>query len=362
MMQSLLKVNNKLHQCYQNIYRKKRIECLDNILAKERITNGTVLNLEQKRKVNEIWGKYIQHISYYSFAFYLEKTQSFSPLFVPDAYYYYYIDMVLNNWDLAKYIDNKCYYPRLFEGVALPSMIGYRINGYWYDETDSIVGFDKIIEGVFYNKDCFIKKATESYGGKGVFYFRPKDNNVEDLKRVIEPIKSDIVIQKSIKQSDVLAKLSASSVNTIRVISLLRKDGSVKIYSIILRMGIGNSKVDNASSGGITCGVRDDGRLKSVAYSAKGVRFDEHPTSHVHFDEIIIPSIEDIKELVYKLHPKFPHFRLVSWDVALDVENKPVLIEANLHDGEVDFHQLNNGPLFKDDTMDILNECFESNK
>ena len=54
----------------------------------------------------------------------------------------------------------------------------------------------------------------------------------------------------------------------------------------------------------------------------------------------------------------FPHFRLISWDIALDKNNNPIIIEANLKYGEIDFHQLNNGPLFGDDTKEILNEVF----
>ena len=64
---------------------------------------------------------------------------------------------------------------------------------------------------------------------------------------------------------------------------MLRLDGTVKIYSVVLRMGIGDAKVDNASSGGITVGVEDNGRLKSCAYSAKGMRFDIHPTSNTRW-------------------------------------------------------------------------------
>lgn len=53
-----------------------------------------------------------------------------------------------------------------------------------------------------------------------------------------------------------------------------------------------------------------------------------------------------------------PHFRLVSWDIAVDNENNPVLVECNLKFGQLDFHQLNNGPLFGDDTEIILDEVF----
>ena len=58
------------------------------------------------------------------------------------------------------------------------------------------------------------------------------------------------------------------------------------------------------------------------------------------------------------LHAQMPRFRLVSWDFAIDPDGEPVLIEANLHYGELDFHQINNGPIFGEDTEKILKEVF----
>ena len=74
--------------------------------------------------------------------------------------------------------------------------------------------------------------------------------------------------------------------------------------------------------------------------------------------DLIIPNFEKIKELVTQQAKLVPHFRLVSWDIALNEYDLPILIEANLHFGEIDFHQLNNGPLFGDDTKEILKEVF----
>lgn len=151
--------------------------------------------------------------------------------------------------------------------------------------------------------------------------------------------------------------MNSSSVNTIRVLSLLSENG-VKIYSSIIRMGVNGSKVDNASSGGITCGINDDGRLKKIAFSSDGKKYDFHPTSKVKFNEIVIPNYHKILEMVQKIAPTIPHFRLVSWDIALDENDEPLLIEANLRYGELDFHQLNNGPVFGEDTEKILKEVF----
>lgn len=183
------------------------------------------------------------------------------------------------------------------------------------------------------------------------------DYAMSNVEQLITPMSGDLVVQEPIKQCKELNSVNSSSVNTVRILTLLRNK-EVKAYSAVLRMGIDGAKVDNASSGGITCGINSDGTLKDVAYSAKGVKYELHPTSGVNFGTIKIPSYGKAVDLVKSIHPRLGHFKLVSWDIAIDEYNEPVLIEANLHYGELDFHQLNNGPLFGDDTEEILNEVF----
>ena len=124
-------------------------------------------------------------------------------------------------------------------------------------------------------------------------------------------------------------------------------------------MGINGAKVDNASSGGITIGVKSDGSLNSKAFAADGKSYDSHPTSNVKFDTVTIPKYERILDLIKLEAQRFPHFRLISWDIAIDSDENPVLIEANFKYGELEFHQLNNGPIFGDETEEILSEIFK---
>lgn len=127
--------------------------------------------------------------------------------------------------------------------------------------------------------------------------------------------------------------------------------------STVLRMGVGGKKVDNASAGGITCGVKENGQLKDIAFNAHGERFDQHPQGY-HFNNCIVPGYREAVEMVIHCHEKMGHFRLVSWDVAIGEFGEPILIEANLRNGECDFHQFNNGPLFGNLTDQVLKEVF----
>lgn len=346
--------------CYKKkMHSLRQMHYWNNIQNKYIIENlgGGHLTYEQKKSVDKVFGPY-NYKNYTSHTFYTFASGNFDVNYMPDGFYYSYIDPYFNDWTRALYVDNKAYYRLMFPRAKQPKLLSYRMNSFWYDENGQLESWDFVVDKLLKYREFFIKQATESEGGHGITYVDSSKITKDDLYNIISSNKSDVVIQEGLKQSSTLAAINKSSVNTIRLLTLLGRDGKVKLYSSILRMGIGGSKVDNASSGGITVGIEENGKLKKYAYSADGKKYDKHPTSLIYFDDFTIPNFEKIKELVKEQAKNFPHFRLLSWDIALDIHNEPVVIEANLHFGEIDFHQLNNGPLFGEDTNNILREVF----
>ena len=299
--------------------------------------------------------------------FYKQHTGRFFAEYIPDDVYFTKIDTFFNDWKKAFKLDDKCYYDRLLckTVLKLPKTVCCRINGFWLTPEYKCISEEKAKELIISQGCAFLKKSVSSSGGKGVRYFNKSiySNNEEqnrDLNKIIEDLGDNIIVQVPIEQSDSLSVLNPSSVNTLRILSLIRPDGTIKICSSIVRMGRQNMNVDNASSGGITCGIGPDGRLKEIAFSAKGTRYTEHPDTGVRFSDVTVPGYSSVIDAIRKSHPQFPNFRLVSWDIAIDENNEPILIELNLCCGELDFHQLNNGPVFGDDTKNILAEVFKS--
>lgn len=76
----------------------------------------------------------------------------------------------------------------------------------------------------------------------------------------------------------------------------------------------------------------------------------------------MIPNFEKVIQMVETCHEKMGNFRLVSWDIAIGEDGEPILIEANLRNGECEFHQYNNGPLFGKLTEQVLDEVFGKGK
>ena len=126
-------------------------------------------------------------------------------------------------------------------------------------------------------------------------------------------------------------------------------------------MGIDGSRVDNCSSGGIVCGITPDGILKDVAYDAMANAYHRHPQGY-SFGGVKLVGFDKCINLAKKLASRFYGVsRLISWDFAINEDGEPILIEMNISFGEIDFHQLCNGPIFGEDTERILKEVFEKN-
>lgn len=325
-------------------------------MTRKYMLGKTALSPEQKKQVKAFYAPY-KKITPLFHAFFLEKTGEFHPEHIPNDLYYTKIDPYFNPENLGRALDNKCLYSRLFPGIAQAETIVCRMAGMWFDAGMQQTSWENAAALLDKQSAVFVKVASASCGGKGVHYIDGEAGSI--AKQLQERIKPhvDIVVQVPFRQHTALAALHKSSVNTLRLLSVLL-DGEVTVYSSIVRMGAGNSKVDNASSGGITCGIDENGCLKKYAYKPSGERFKAHPTSGVVFDGYQIPGFEKAKELVLKAHPLVPHFGMVSWDVAIDEKGDAVMIEANLQRGELDFHQLNNGPLFGKDTKKILDKVF----
>ena len=194
-----------------------------------------------------------------------------------------------------------------------------------------------------------------SYGGKNVHFF--ENPTREELEKYFQNLPSEnLIFQETVCQSKETAKLHPESLNTIRIMTLILND-DVKILPSAFRMGVGKSKVDNASFGGIYCKINDDGTLSNFAYDALGKKFEEHPDGG-NFQQVKFDFMSKIQNLVKAAAQRFPHFRLIGWDIAIDENNEPVIIEANLTMSGMDVIETICGPLFGEYTEQVLNEVF----
>lgn len=340
----------------QEVVKQNRVNYWTNLMRQRcESLQDRHLSENETQRISTYWGERTNTIFH---QFYKSATGHFDVRLIPNDIYYTQIDPYFNDWSEGVCLDNKIYYRFYFPFLKQPVIIGFRWNGYWYDGNSNQISIRDIIESISSKAiACFVKAASCSMGGHGVKFVNGSEMSINQIGEIIESFDGDIIIQEKIIQNEAIARLNKSSVNTVRIMTFLRKDGSVKTCSSCLRMGLAGSVVDNASSGGITVGIEPaTGKLKETAYSPSGRSYSKHPTSGTKFSDIVIPNFSKIIECAERGAVSMPKFRLISWDFAIDSNNEPILIEANLFVGELEFHQLNNGPIFGDETDEILKE------
>jgi hypothetical protein len=137
------------------------------------------------------------------------------------------------------------------------------------------------------------------------------------------------VVQKYINQHEEVSAIS-SSINTIRIATLLTKERDVLIIGAMMRFGVGEAYLDNRCMGGMAAGIDlDQGVLKRFAYDFHHKRYDRNPTSGISFQGFEITYWSQVVALAAKtIQMTFPFYKLLGHDSAITPE-EPVIIQIN---------------------------------
>lgn len=316
---------------------------------------------EYAKEYKAYWSKYGKFSPKWGW-FYASKNGNRDVKYVPHTLYYTKIDQHFNARKLGYGFNDKNYYSKIFNDAPQPTILVRKINGLLFDVEYTPISCEEAEALLKRESEVICKPSQETGSGRGIFFLKTDDEPMV-ASFLKDASYDDYVVQALVQQHPELNKVHEGSLNTIRICSLLLEDGA-HILSSILRMGVGESRVDNATSkdnalfDGMTCGINEDGSLKKYAYGYHtGKTFTQHPDGLV-FDGFKIPSYDKAVALVKLLHPRLGHFRLVSWDIAINDQGEAVLIEANMRKGSINFHQFNNGPLFGELTTQVLDELF----
>lgn len=276
--------------------------------------------------------------------------------YIPDDYYFKSLCGCFHDLKACEAIDDKNLYDLYFHDIIQPETVLRKINGVLLDKTYTPLSYKEALTLIRAKGLVVLKSAKDSCGGKGLWFIGDNVTDVEIEKQLRE--RNVYVVQECITQHDALKAIHPESINTLRITTFYYSE-EMHVLSSVLRMGSGNSKVDNSSSGGIFCGINENGCLRKFAYNKKMNVFETHPTTGLRFENYSIPGYEACKGFVTNLAYRFLQVsQLISWDLAIDEKGRPVLIEVNLKYGDIDFHQIANGPFFGDLTNNVLKDMF----
>lgn len=192
----------------------------------------------------------------------------------------------------------------------------------------------EVISAFLKGKEIIIVKPLDECCGRGIRIVNIRDyDSIEGLLSELRDYGTPLMEEVAV-QSDYMDKIYPHSVNTVRVITILNKN-KVNIVAACLRVGRNGSSVDNFNNGGLAAIIDcKTGRVVTTGFDKYRNEFIEHPDTGVTFKDIQIPNWEGIKEFLDEVACIVPQVRYVGWDVALDSDNKPFLIEGNGYPGQ----------------------------
>lgn len=177
--------------------------------------------------------------------------------------------------------------------------------------------------------DSIFIKPTLGEDGEGIRKFTLSSCPDEDLEALFQKLIGEkAIIEECIIQHPSMA-FGTKSVNTIKVTTVMNSLGEPRIIKSMLRIGIGDSVIDNLATGGAIYDIDiEKGIVSSYGYSKYGDKLIFHPGTELVILGFKIPHWERVKECAINAAKMLPQDRIIGWDIAITPDGVD-LIEGN---------------------------------
>ncbi len=341
------------------IRRKASYYYLDSFIKKQynKLSNKKKLTKEQKREIQSFYKSIIgRKISLYSHEYFYSRTGVYSKEYIPKSLYHTELVPRANKMSYRNAYADKNMIDVLLPNVKHPHTILKRMNGYFYYEKKPVSKQEAI--GLCQNLHNALIKPVLSHSGTGIKALEVEKGmtNIKGwtIEQLFDHYGNNFQIQERLKQHEKMNLLNDSSVNTLRMVTY-RSDMEVLLIYAVVRIGKKGSVVDNQCAGGISTVIGEDGKLGGTAFGGFTADGTAKTDSGIELNGFEIPSYHEAVETVKRLHFQLPFFNLIGWDVAIDEEGDPVIIEWNADPG---LSQSAFGPGFGKHTEKILHELW----
>lgn len=175
-----------------------------------------------------------------------------------------------------------------------------------------------------------IIKPNSLGGGSGIRI--AEEGKIEDPARYYlrNLIGKNWVVEEMINQHYEIAKYHPWSVNTVRIPTILTKDGDPVVFDAIFRIGRNKSNVDNYSAGGYLAKIDvETGIVISNGFCKEGTTCIRHPDTNEVIPGFEVPHWKELLGIAQEAARVVPQMRYISWDFALNEKGGWVLVESN---------------------------------
>jgi hypothetical protein len=352
-----LKRSLALNRKIRHIYNLNKAAC------SQSVDRRTLLAHEQK------WSPLKKRIDVRWLKIYSAISGQASPDFVPEDIYFLMIEPRLNNADLLFSYKDKNFYELYYAPKVFPRALLRNIDGVYYDGHYNVLKKERLEEGLNSflepEKKIIVKPATATGGGSNVRLFvkqgdayRNEAGMVLSLASLSRRYGRNFIVQKYIEQHPYFRQFNSTSLNTVRVLTY-RSVATEEVHALqaVQRMGRKGSLVDNQAAGGLSCGIGADGTLKSFAVDKYGAIYPKSDEGLSFNQARETVQFEVMKSLAREIARKTYYARVLGFDFCVDENGDVILIEINNRYLEINFLQMNNGPLFAGFTDEVIQFC-----
>lgn len=193
------------------------------------------------------------------------------------------------------------------------------------------------IRAFFAKHERVLVKPFSSEQGRGIYLVDGSDQ--QELNKIIESYKiKSVLLEEACYNCEELNRINSSSLNTLRIYTVVSKDGAVLVPSASLRCGCGNTVVDNWGSGGVGYPIDiGSGIVCAPGVDKKGNKYNYHPGTDVVMPGFVIPRFKEACEMAKDIIRKDMKVVYAGHDIAI-LPDRLELIEVNFPGGH-DFLQ-----------------------
>lgn len=259
---------------------------------------------------------------------------------IPDNYYGLVV-APLKGGEVSKVALTKSFTNCVLDTEALPDL-AYVIDGVYYDRDYRPVSREQLPAILFADESRTVFKADHSFRGRGVIFMTRE--SLSEAQRQGLP---DGVFQAPVRQHESFSPICPRAAATVRVTTAREPDGSVSVRSQYLRVGRASDDVV-VSVNQVSVSIdAASGRLDETGFTSDWRQTDAHPDTGVRFAGHTIPGLAGALQLCQALHRSCPHMLCIGWDLCIDQQERPRLLEWNARYNGIKFPEATAGPCFR---------------
>jgi hypothetical protein len=264
---------------------------------------------------------------------------SFSEGWIPDNFYGGVIVPRFNR--PLNVAGAKTFSARLLPRETLPDL-GYHINGRFYDREFRRIADAAVPAVLFAEQAAILAKSEYSRSGRGVQLIQRNDWNPAAFGTSAQRT----VFQRYLPQHPAFDAYCSGGA-TLRLTTVRELDGSFSVRAAYARLSApGDATVRSAVAFRVPLDAAA-GVAVDAAMPQTWRRVEQHPLSGAAFRALQVPAYQRAAAFACGLHAGLPQYLCIGWDLLIDPQERPWLLEWNTRHNGIGFSEAMTGPNFR---------------